>query len=244
MIAEDGEVNMLLAKTIVKSIAPNSIIVEAKNGLLAVQACVEKMPDIILMDIQMPEMNGYEATKKIRALQTNVHVPIIAVTAGNVKGEKEKCMNAGMDDFIAKPIIENTVKATFHKWVPNVLAAHTDTDNKDTGKPDNNFQVLRELVGNDPVMYKELLELAKKDIKASVTDLGEKTAAKDWPAVKKAGHKLKGTALSFGLQKLSVLATKFERLDNFDAATLDSLLQQARAETETVLHLIDQNMPV
>jgi CheY-like chemotaxis protein len=118
LIAEDGEVNMLLAKTIIKTIAPNSEVIEAKNGLIAVKACEEQMPDIILMDIQMPDMNGYEATRLIRKLQTGTHVPILAITAGNVKGEKEKCIDAGMDDFISKPIIENTLRMAFHKWIP------------------------------------------------------------------------------------------------------------------------------
>jgi PAS domain S-box-containing protein len=244
LVAEDGEVNMLLAKTIVKSFAPNSVIVEAKNGLLAVQACAEKMPDIILMDIQMPEMNGYEATEKIRLLQTDIHVPIIAVTAGNVKGEKEKCLNAGMDDFISKPIIENTIRETFNKWLPSKLVADMDTINEAAEMPDNNFRALRDLVGDDPVIFKELLGLARKEILTLLTTLEEKIADKDLIALKKAGHKLKGTALSSGLQKLSVLAAKFESLDGFDTIAIDYLLQQTRAEIATVVNLIEKNIPV
>jgi PAS domain S-box-containing protein len=243
LIVEDGEVNMLLAKTIVKNFAPNSVIVEAKNGLLAVKACEEKMPDIILMDIQMPEMNGYEATGKIRLLQKDIHVPIIAITAGNVKGEKEKCLNAGMDDFISKPIIENTIRTTFNKWLSRKSATDMDSISEHTEAPDNNFRVLRELVGDNPVIFRELLELAKKEITDLLTVLEEKIAGKDLTAVKKAGHKLKGTALSSGLQKLSVLAAKFESLTNLDATAIDFLFEQTRAEIAAVVNLIDKNVP-
>ena len=160
---------MLLAKTIIKGIAPNSVIIEAKNGLIAVRACEEKMPDIIFMDIQMPEMNGYEATRKIRSLQTNVRVPIIAITAGNVKGEKEKCMDAGMDDFISKPIIESTVRMNFNKWVPaKKMIPETNTGNGHAKATQNGLAALRELVGDDPGTYKAILELAKKEISISL----------------------------------------------------------------------------
>jgi PAS domain S-box-containing protein len=243
LIAEDGEVNMLLAKTIVKTIAPNAQIIEAKNGLIAVRACEEQIPDIILMDIQMPEMNGYEATRLIRKLAPGKNVPILAVTAGNVKGEKEKCIEAGMDDFIAKPIIENTLRMAFHKWIP---AKKTDADNSVNGHdaiPDNSFQSLRELVGDDPDVFKEILGLTKKEISISLADLETKIESRDLAGLKKVGHKLKGTALSAGLKKLSLLATQFEQLENFDEAGVDVLLKQITEETTTALNLINQHIP-
>ena len=131
LIAEDGEVNRLLAKIIIKRIAPNAIIIEALNGKIAVQACEKQLPDIILMDIQMPEMNGYEATRKIREIQNAIHIPIIAITAGNVKGEREKCIAAGMDDFIVKPIVENIVADVFNKWI-SIIQKNTISESGDT----------------------------------------------------------------------------------------------------------------
>ncbi|MES2330596.1 MAG: PAS domain S-box protein [Bacteroidota bacterium] len=244
LIAEDGEVNMLLAKTIIKSIAPNAVIIEATNGLIAVEACRQKLPDIIFMDIQMPEMNGYEATRKIRSLQHDSHIPIIAITAGNVKGEKEKCIDAGMDDFISKPIIESTVRVAFNKWIPvKKTTMETNHTNGHADTPHHGFKALRELVGDDPATYKEILELTRKEISQSLSDLEDKIAKKDLPAVKKAGHKLKGTALSSGLQKLSVLATRFEALDNFDEAGIQTLIQETKRETASALNLIDENIP-
>jgi CheY-like chemotaxis protein len=95
LIAEDNAVNMLLAKTIVRRIAPNATIFEAKTGLEALECYKDTKIDIVLMDIQMPEMNGYEATKKIRSIRHKPHIPIIALTAGNVKGEKESVLQLG-----------------------------------------------------------------------------------------------------------------------------------------------------
>jgi CheY-like chemotaxis protein len=117
LIAEDHKVNMLLARTMVKAFLPNVKIVEAKNGREAVDLYKETMPDLVLMDVQMPELNGYETAKEIRILETNKRVPIIALTAGTVLGEKEKCMQAGMDDYISKPFVHKTLESILSKWL-------------------------------------------------------------------------------------------------------------------------------
>jgi CheY-like chemotaxis protein len=117
LIAEDNPINMLLASTIIRKIAPAAQIIEAKNGKEAVESSRQQLPDIVFMDIQMPIINGYEATKLIREISPHIHIPIIALTAGNVKGEREKCIAAGMDDFVTKPFIENSLVAVFEKWL-------------------------------------------------------------------------------------------------------------------------------
>lgn len=119
LVAEDNPVNMMLVRSIVKKILPEAILIEAANGIEAYKFCQKTTPDIILMDIQMPEMNGYEATKAIRDISPEMTVPIIAITAGNVKGEKEKCIEVGMDDFLSKPIREENIIAVFSRWLPN-----------------------------------------------------------------------------------------------------------------------------
>jgi CheY-like chemotaxis protein len=96
---------MLLVKTLVNRILPTCIITEARDGEEAVTAFRKEIPDLILMDIQMPNKNGYEATTEIRALETSSRTPIIAVTAGILAGEKDKCFESGMDDYMAKPLI-------------------------------------------------------------------------------------------------------------------------------------------
>lgn len=103
-IVEDNKINMLLAKTLVKQILPNAEIVELENGKDAVEKVQSATPDLILMDIQMPVMNGYESTEAIRKLPNTANIPIIALTAGTVVGEKEKCIESGMNNYIPKPI--------------------------------------------------------------------------------------------------------------------------------------------
>jgi PAS domain S-box-containing protein len=115
LIVEDNKVNMLLTKTLVAKSFPNTIIHEATNGLEAIEVFKNANPDIILMDIQMPVMNGYEATEIIRKI--NSEIVIIALTAGVITGEKEKCLDLGMNDFILKPIDKQHFENTLIKWI-------------------------------------------------------------------------------------------------------------------------------
>ena len=105
---------MLLAKTLIKQILPNSKIHEFENGKEIYEQTRELLPDLILMDIQMPIMNGYESSDEIRKLTNTENIPIIALTAGTIVGEKEKCLEHGMNDYIPKPIdkelLENIIK--------------------------------------------------------------------------------------------------------------------------------------
>ena len=116
LVVEDHLINMLLVKTMLRKVAPGVTIFEAVNGVQAIEQYLEKSPDLILMDIQMPEMNGYEATMQIRKTENGKRIPIIALTAGTVKGEREKCLDAGMDDYLTKPILKDTLEIAIEKW--------------------------------------------------------------------------------------------------------------------------------
>jgi CheY-like chemotaxis protein len=104
LLAEDNSINLKLAVHILEKWGHRIFI--AKNGKQAVKALEEDTFDIILMDVQMPEMDGFEATKRIREIEkiTGKHVPIAAMTAHVMKGDKERCLEAGMDAYISKPI--------------------------------------------------------------------------------------------------------------------------------------------
>ncbi|AYO58286.1 hybrid sensor histidine kinase/response regulator [Chryseobacterium sp. 6424] len=116
LIAEDNAVNLLLTKTFLKDILPQALVIEAKDGVEAVEQYEKESPDLILMDIQMPQLNGIEATKKIRSIEKNIEIPIIALTAGSLPGEKEKCLQAGMSDFLTKPLLKQTLSDMIAKW--------------------------------------------------------------------------------------------------------------------------------
>ena len=116
MLVEDNKINMLLLKTIIKNVLPKAVIHEIPNGLEAVNEFENILPDIIFMDIQMPIMNGYEATIEIRKLKLGASVPIIAITAGTGAEVNDKCIAAGMNDYISKPIIKRVIEDTLLKW--------------------------------------------------------------------------------------------------------------------------------
>jgi PAS domain S-box-containing protein len=144
LIAEDNLVNMALIKIILKGKLPNATLVEAANGRLAVEAFAKEKFDLVFMDVQMPQMNGYEAAEGIRRIEVTSYprlpdgqelpvagsllpetgnrepgtrTPIIALTAGAIAGEKEKCLAAGMDDFVSKPIANDAIDAMLRKWI-------------------------------------------------------------------------------------------------------------------------------
>ena len=108
---------MLLAKTLITQILPNATIIEFQNGKELIDEISKHNPDIILMDIQMPEINGYEATIEIRKNKKLIKTPIIALTAGTVVGEKEKCIEIGMNDYIPKPIDRENLKNIISNWI-------------------------------------------------------------------------------------------------------------------------------
>jgi PAS domain S-box-containing protein len=133
LIAEDNPVNLSLIKILLKTRVPKAKLVEAENGRVAVEKVKQERPNLIFMDVQMPEMDGHEAAKEIRRLEENWRAtvpfasgrqvgsgratPIIALTAGAISGEKEKCLAAGMDDFVSKPISAAALDAVLGKWL-------------------------------------------------------------------------------------------------------------------------------
>ena len=124
LIAEDNQVNMLLAQALIRSLLPKATILKALDGKMAVEIFEKERPDLILMDIQMPVLNGLDATKRIREMESTLmssqedyqKTPIIAITAGILKEEKEKSLAAGMDDFLAKPIINEMFISSIKRW--------------------------------------------------------------------------------------------------------------------------------
>jgi signal transduction histidine kinase/DNA-binding response OmpR family regulator/HPt (histidine-containing phosphotransfer) domain-containing protein len=121
MIVEDNEINMQLFEAILKTKLVNCEIIKALNGKEAITLFekLEEVPDIIYMDVQMPELDGYQATKGIRALEKGKDVPIIAVSAGILKGEQDKAIKSGMNDFISKPISQNAIMDSLQEYVLN-----------------------------------------------------------------------------------------------------------------------------
>ena len=117
LVVEDNRINMLLVKTLLKSILPGSTVLEASDGKKAIKMYKKEKLDLILMDIQMPHKNGYQTTAEIKHLKKYNNIPIIALTAGIMLGEKEKCLESGMDDYVSKPIIRCDLEEVLYKWL-------------------------------------------------------------------------------------------------------------------------------
>ena len=116
LIVEDNEINMKLIKTILKS--KGYLLTEARDGEEALQAVASEAPDLILMDIQIPKIDGLEATRRIRKMEGLGNTLIVALTAHAMEGDREKILEAGCNGYIAKPI--NT--RTFVEEIEAVLA--------------------------------------------------------------------------------------------------------------------------
>ena len=112
LVVDDNRINLFLAKKVLSEWLPKAFILEAVNGLEALNETVKQQPDIIFMDIQMPVMDGHEATKEIRKLPQGKQIKIIALTANNTLEEKDLCLQNTMQAYLSKPIVLEELKKT------------------------------------------------------------------------------------------------------------------------------------
>lgn len=117
LAVDDSQMNLFLAESLVSTLLPNSTCLLAASGREAEEIAQNQAIDLVLMDVQMPEMSGYEATQVLRKMEHLKTVPIIALTAGIVVGERERCLEAGMDDYISKPIDMVQFRSALQQWL-------------------------------------------------------------------------------------------------------------------------------
>ncbi|MCH6198513.1 ATP-binding protein [Aquiflexum sp. LQ15W] len=227
LLVDDNPVNMLLAKAIVKKLLPTSIISEAYNGLEALEEYKKQVPDLIFMDIQMPEMSGYEATKEIRKIETDVRTPIVALTAGTVKGEYQRCLEAGMDDYLSKPVLVSDISGMIEKH----LGSAPSTSQYIASSKFEEYRL------SDPEFFKELLEVSISNIeklqKALILNLGENNLH----VVKQTGHALKGVGLNLDFKELVTTSSAVEllvSLDEENKTVVDKTIQEVHKILESL----------
>jgi CheY-like chemotaxis protein len=172
------------------------------------------------MDCQMPEMDGFEATKAIRAREhvDGGHVPIIAMTANAMEGDRERCLNAGMDDYISKPIKPEDLIAISKKWLNKDMAppdeAEPDLD-LSTPAPASGLIDLRELLevtDGDSAFLKDLLRQFLAEVPNRLTTLKTALEQSDAPTARREAHTIKSNAAAFGAGALREIAFRIERL--------------------------------
>ncbi|MFO7868757.1 MAG: PAS domain S-box protein [Bacteroidales bacterium] len=239
LIVEDVDVNRDMITLMVSQLMPEAHIFIAKNGVEAVEMFKEKHVDIILMDVQMPELDGIEATKQIRALENDTHVPIISLTAHALKEEQEKCYNAGMDDFLSKPIDLDKLYTVLSKYV-NVSSDVSEKNMRtDANEPAflNEIDISKGLqrVGNDKKIYYSMLSSFVHDY----TDVGMVLKGalhdEDYTNIEYIAHTLKGVAGNLAINRLSDSAGTLEKLaKNKSRISLQSHIEMF----DSIMHIV------
>jgi len=247
LLVDDNPMNRKLAQAMVKQILPEIDITEAENGQEAVSAFERYQPDIILMDIQMPLLNGYEASRKIRTLPGGDNTRIIALTASAIKGEKERCLEAGMNDYMTKPVVMEVLNQHLNSCLKRPQEKETE-NLSDTVMEDVHFSLSK---------FKENAQLHDDDIIAEMVALLHQQLTDDVPRLKKAfldadyaqlknlAHKHKASTATAGMPYLSEMLANLEGACKKDEqpARVEELVGQIQQEFILVNAELTQHFP-
>ncbi|UZT99184.1 response regulator [Chryseobacterium fluminis] len=226
LLVDDNPVNMVLNSKMMKYLIPDAELTEAVNGLEALEQCKKRHFSVVLMDVQMPVMDGIEATKQIRLLPEYHDIPIIGVTAGTITGEKEKCIMSGMNDFLPKPLRQSDLFEMLKKYISNDA-----TENKNAVETEKylDLDLLNDQTGDDDEEFRTMfLNLVIQQLNEAENNIKTAVAEENTGELKKILHKLKGTAGTAGLIKLAQTALYWE--NNVDETTDFATLHQALAD--------------
>lgn len=201
LLAEDNFINQKVALRILSEAGYNAEPV--MNGKEAVDAIAEKEYDLILMDVQMPEMDGYTATREIRkAEHSRKSVPIIAITAHALLGDKEKCLEAGMDDYLSKPINAEALVTTLDKWLNVKVSRKKENSRTETKKEIVfDFEHLDKMASGDDEFRQDLLETYFQDVAERLINLEKFIEDGDFQNIVSEAHTIKGASYSVGAKK-------------------------------------------
>lgn len=219
LLVEDNPTNQMIAEAFLKQGGHKVDVVD--NGRKAVAAVQAKNYDVVFMDIAMPEMDGLAATKAIRALPGKPDVPIIAMTAHAMRGDREECLSIGMNDYITKPLSKEMLLQRVALWMSKNSSGTTE-------------ETYPELVSEQEAVQEAVAEISDEHFNQIVKDLGveilapfsknfyadliatgsamlDAANAQQWEDAKRHAHSLKSSTLSFGLGRLSALAMAIEK---------------------------------
>ncbi|MDH4322033.1 MAG: response regulator, partial [Desulfobulbaceae bacterium] len=217
LLVEDNITNQIVAKAMLKNYGLAVDI--AENGKEALRALQENRYDAVLMDVQMPEMDGHEATRRIRAELGLNDLPIIAMTAGAMIGDREKCLDAGMNDYISKPIDCSLLQACLRKFLHRPLASATapaDATALPPGIPpampgleiattltrmENDWELYISTIVEFPSFYGDSPEQLEKSL-----------AEEDYDSARRLAHTLKGLGATFGMESVHATALAIETM--------------------------------
>ncbi len=254
LLTEDNPINVTVATELLMGYGCS--VTPAGNGLEALCLVEKRNFDLIFMDCQMPEMDGFEATKEIRNFQKRnnaAHTPIIAFTANAMKTDKEKCLQAGMDDYISKPVNQESLQNILTKWLPHKLntidsgdmtpptAPQQQAIEHEDGLPPLDTKVFSDLKtlfkDKFPLVIEQHTQNARENI------LRAKTAVKDNDAkmLERAAHSLKGASAQFGANHLNSIAIEIETLaKSGNMRQAEKLIEQLQMAQQEAARLMQQ----
>ncbi len=248
LVVEDNDINRLIINKHIKDWGFDHG--EACNGLEAVEMITQNDYDVVLMDIEMPEMNGYAATEKIRntLAEGKNNIPILAMTAHASPLEKDKCLAAGMNDYVSKPFDPTEVKNKIidlagKRTHANVVVNHVSTVKAEVveekrGEPVaasavrlTDLSFLREMSGEDSFI-REFLTLFLQNIPVSVGELESGLQEKDYEKIRMAAHKMKPSLNYVGLKNTYEVVAKVEKMakEKIDLENLPQMIKQVSDE--------------
>ncbi|HKP32798.1 MAG TPA: response regulator [Chitinophagaceae bacterium] len=236
LVVDDVEMNQMLAGQMMRSWGCDVVIVE--NGRLALEEVQTENYDLVLMDIQMPEMDGIEATIRIRQLddKAKASIPIIALTANLLKGDNERYLAAGMNDYLSKPISE---KKLFEIVAKNLGIKTSQSNHSVENKFSNDqklydLELVKEISGGDETFVKSMVVLFLQTVPPSLDDLQSACNDQNWEQAGKVAHKLKSTIDSMKIAPLKDVIRKIEsngkKGENVDA------IPELVKEVQIVMH--------
>ena len=242
LLAEDNIINQKLAVNLLQKAGYSVDVVD--NGQMAVEAMLQKDYTLVLMDVQMPEMDGLEATQIFRTKEmSGKHTPIIAMTAHAMKGDREMCLTAGMDDYLSKPLEPQEFFRTINLWINKSLPGTgalppvvdpielpQKTAQISSGQPLNLVEALPRF-GDDLDFFKSMLGEFIKNLPERITNLEEAIARQDIKTVTRLAHNLKGAAANFSAEGVRSAAATLE-LNGFhgDISDANETLESIKAE--------------
>ena len=221
LVVEDTPFNQKFIQRLLNRWGHQAMIVE--NGIKAVEAVTKQSFDIILMDVQMPKMDGFEATAEIRKLEarTGSHIPIIAMTAHAMKGDRERCLTAGMDNYISKPISSDALQNMIAELLPVATPAPQPIPRQASKETvtviDKN--ALLNAFDNDPGFFREALDMFLSDYPKMLSNIEAAVKANDAKELRMTAHAMKGMVGNFQAKTTARAAQALEemgRTQNFN----------------------------
>jgi len=211
LVVDDHPVNL---KVLVKQLEMLGVATEtAVDGVEALAMWRMGSYAAVLADIHMPRMDGYELAGRIRHEESEApegtrRTPMIAVTANAMRGEEERCLAAGMDAYLAKPVTFDRLRAALSRWLP---LEQDDGDATIAETPAIDESTLRAWLGDDPDAVAELLQDFLRDARQAERDIGASLTAGNLPALAATAHRLKGSGLAIGARRLAEVAAALEQ---------------------------------